>query len=174
VALDDERPLEGPLRARRHVGQLRLVLDAIEEDRELVAAEPGHAVVAAHAAEQALGHLDELLVADLVPELVVDRLEPVEVDVEERERAPRLAPAVGGGGELLSEGEAVGQARRRAAQPRLGAQARRSPRRDHDAEPVGRVDGEPNPLPAGAGVTKRAGPRRADRDPAPPPPRAKR
>ena len=58
------------------------------DDRELVAAEPGHHVARAHAAQQAAGDLDQQLVAGGVAERVVHPLELVEVDQEQRRPAP--------------------------------------------------------------------------------------
>ena len=51
-----------------------------DEDGELVAAEAGDQVVLADDGVQPAGHLDQQLVAGLVPGDVVDGLEPVEVE----------------------------------------------------------------------------------------------
>ena len=53
---------------------------ALHDDDELVATEPGEHVAFAQHRAQPLGHDLQQLVADLVPEAVVDRLELVEVD----------------------------------------------------------------------------------------------
>ena len=58
----------------------------VKEHHELVAAEPGHGVDLAHAGGDALGHVDQHLVADPVAERVVDVLEAVEVEEQHRER----------------------------------------------------------------------------------------
>ncbi len=62
------------------------------QDRELVAAEPRHRVAGLHQAGEALARGDEYLVAEMVAERVVDRLEAVEVDEVQRERAVAPTP----------------------------------------------------------------------------------
>ena len=67
------------------------VVHAFEEHRELVAAEAGDGVRRAHGDLQAAGHLLEDVVAGGVAEAVVDRLEVVEVDEDDRDvREPAL------------------------------------------------------------------------------------
>ena len=56
--------------------------DRLEQHAELVAAEPGRRVGGAQARAQAARDVDEELVADGVPELVVDHLEVVEIEEE--------------------------------------------------------------------------------------------
>ena len=68
-----EDPLGG---LHRH---LRIV-DVLEQDRELVAAEPGGGVGRADAYRDALSDLEQNPVADGVTEAVVDGLEVVEID----------------------------------------------------------------------------------------------
>ncbi len=75
--------------------------DLLGEDHELVAAQTSDRVAVAHQVFEALGDGDQQLVADLVPEVVVDRLEAVEVDEQQRDHAgaamqarERLARAV--------------------------------------------------------------------------------
>jgi hypothetical protein len=69
---------------------------AVDQDRELVATEAGHHVGGADPSGQALADQRQDLVADLVPELVVDRLEAVQVDVEpgQTSTASKAATAV--------------------------------------------------------------------------------
>ncbi len=57
-----------------------------QDERELVATQPRHGVGIAHALRQPLGGLPQHHVARGVAEAVVDRLEVVEVDEEQRER----------------------------------------------------------------------------------------
>ena len=80
---------EGLLERRQHaVGEAQrfaLALDAFAEDHELVAAEAGDRVAVAHHLPETLGDRDEQLVAYLVAEVVVDRLEAVQVDEEQRD-----------------------------------------------------------------------------------------
>jgi hypothetical protein len=88
------------------------------EHGELVAPEAGDGVAAPRQAHQPSRHLDEDVVAGLVPERVVDRLEVVEVDEDHRhpcrpalERGDQLsepvehARAVGEAGEVVVQGE---------------------------------------------------------------------
>ncbi len=51
-----------------------------EQDRELVAAEPGHHVARPCAAAQAIGHLHQEPIAGGVTEAVVDDFEAVEIE----------------------------------------------------------------------------------------------
>src|SRR5665213_2058842 len=51
-----------------------------QEDRELVATEPRYRVTGSHSRSETLGNLAEQQVAIVVPEGVVDILEPIEVD----------------------------------------------------------------------------------------------
>jgi len=108
--------------AVRHLGQ---------QDRELVAAEPRQEVAPADDRAEAARDLDEQLVAVIVAERVVDLLEAVEVDEQERGGAAR-APRVGDRTLRAPVQEhAVGQAGERVVQ-RLAAQAARGP--GHNAE----------------------------------------
>ena len=66
---------------------------ALQEDRELVPAQPYQHVVRAQAVPQALGDLDQQLVTGVVPERVVDLLEPVQVEQQQGLALRGLAPA---------------------------------------------------------------------------------
>ena len=81
-----------PLELQR-LGELRLdapgdrlgglgVGDVLEEEAELVAAQPRHGVARAQRGAEAIAHLHQQLVADRVAERVVDHLEAVEVEEE--------------------------------------------------------------------------------------------
>ena len=86
--------LEALLERRQHAlrGLERLCLvRALEQDPELVPAQPRDRVRRAHAAQEPLGHQLQHLVARGVPEPVVDGLEVVEVD--EQHRHVRIAAA---------------------------------------------------------------------------------
>ena len=76
-----ERLLERELDALGDAGGA-LVVAAVEQDGELVAAEPRRQVARAQAGAQAARERDQQLVADLVAEAVVDVLEVVEVEQE--------------------------------------------------------------------------------------------
>ena len=77
-----------------------VVLDVLEQDAELVAAEPGRRVAVAQAAAQPGRHLPEQRVAGGVPEAVVDGLEVVEVDEQDAVATRRrgTGPSRGRGG----------------------------------------------------------------------------
>ena len=66
--------------------RLGSAVDPVEQQRELVAAEPGEEVLAAHHALQATRDLREEQVADAVTERVVHDLEAVDVEVEDADR----------------------------------------------------------------------------------------
>ena len=72
-------------------GARRRLVAGLEDDRELVAAEPGERVVVAQELLQARADLAQHLVAGVVAERVVELLEAVEVDQEQRQlgRRPR-------------------------------------------------------------------------------------
>src|SRR6266536_119647 len=81
-----------------------------EDHREFVPAEPGQGVGVAERALQAVGEAAQDLVAGLVAELVVDRLEAIEVEDQHRQPA---APAPGAAHRLVEavvEEAAVGKA----------------------------------------------------------------
>ena len=84
--------------------------DIVEQEHELVAAQPGDRVRLAALALQPAGHLDEQGVADIVAEGVVDSLEAVQI--EEKDRHP-AAPPLGLDHRLsepVAEQQPVGQA----------------------------------------------------------------
>ena len=99
--LDDE--LGG--RARRDRDGLRGVAEVLEHDDELVAAEPHDHVALADAVPQPGRDLLEQLVADVVAAGVVEGLEVVEVDEQQRPAAAGLAPV-----QHLQQEAPVGQA----------------------------------------------------------------
>ena len=100
------------------------LLDALEQDHELVATPAGHRVGCAHRTGQPLGDDHQHPVADLVPVPIVDRLEVVEVD--EQECAATAAAAAAGHrmGEPLLEQPAVGET----GQPVMGREVEELPR----------------------------------------------
>ncbi|MEZ5182317.1 MAG: hypothetical protein R2702_10650 [Acidimicrobiales bacterium] len=79
-----------------HVGRVLAALHLLEEDAELVAAEPSHGVAGADAAAQAGGHGREEAVAGRVAERVVHRLEVVEVDEQHGGEVARAPAALQG------------------------------------------------------------------------------
>ena len=91
------------------VGRLLRADDVLEQDGELVAAEARRGVGGADARGQALGDLAQDLVAGGVAEAVVDRLEVVEVEEDDRD-AVLLATVAGDGvAHALDEQGAVGE-----------------------------------------------------------------
>ena len=108
-AVERERAGQRVLQAPGQLGRQAAVRDPAQEHRELVAAEARQRVAAAHHLAQADGDLLEQAVARVVPERVVDLLEAVEVDQQQR---GRLAAALGGRQRVrhaVVEQRAVGQ-----------------------------------------------------------------
>ena len=81
----------------------------LQQHRELVAAEPGHRVPGAGGAAQPLGHPDQQLVTRRVPQGVVDDLEVVQVEEEQRHRPQVAGVQVDRVLEPVPEQRAVGQ-----------------------------------------------------------------
>jgi hypothetical protein len=81
----------------------------LEQDGELVAAKAGDRVLAPDAGLEPAGHGDQQVVAGRVAELVVDRLEVVQVDEQQGQGCAGLGPAAQGVGHPLPEQGPVGQ-----------------------------------------------------------------
>ena len=92
----------------------------LQDDRELVAAEPSCGVAAPHRPGQARADLPEHGVAGRVAHGVVDRLELVKVQAEDRERPVVPAVAGGGVGQPVAEQGPVGQAGERVVKRLVG------------------------------------------------------
>ena len=90
--VEDDRRLERAAQALGDLPRLVGAREVLEQDGELVAAEPRGGVLGAQAARQSLRGRAQQLVADRVAEAVVDRLEVVEIDEDHRELAV-VAPA---------------------------------------------------------------------------------
>ena len=75
------------LNAERDGVGLILVAELVQENRELVSAQPGERVALPQARLEAARHRRQQLVAHQVAETVVDDLEAVEVEIERRESA---------------------------------------------------------------------------------------
>ena len=109
VAAEPDRPAhrgQRRLRAAAQLGAERvLVAGVLDEHHELVAAHPGHQVPA-DLGREPVGDGLQQLVADVVAEGVVDRLEPVQVEVAHAHLAVRLGQR---GVQALEEQGAVGQ-----------------------------------------------------------------
>ncbi len=110
--------------AQRHpepIGDhLRVLLLPVDQDRELVAADPGQRVGVGDAPAQPLPHGAQQVVPGGVTEPVVDVLEVVEVDEDQHERAVAHGPF-----EPLPEQPPVGQTRQGVVQHLMGQSALR-------------------------------------------------
>ena len=71
----------------RHLDGLVFVDHVLGHDHELVASEASQRVRRTEVVRQALGHLQQHAVADVVAERVVDHLEPVEIEVQHGQAA---------------------------------------------------------------------------------------
>ena len=94
------------------------VRHAVEQDRELVAAEPGDGVRRPHGRLEPARDRDQQLVSHLVAERVVDELEAVEVQEQDGRGGARVG-ALGAADRLVEaveEQHAVGQAGERVVQ----------------------------------------------------------
>jgi hypothetical protein len=100
---DLDRPLEPGADALHGRERGRGIGEVVAQHDELVAAEAADRVGSPHAAGEAPGDLAQHLVADLVPERVVDQL--VVIDVHEHDRDGPFAPAGRGEGLLGTRGE---------------------------------------------------------------------
>ncbi len=127
AALDRKRLLEELVDAIRHSLCILRPGDAVEEDRELVTPEPGDRVARPHARHQAPRERDEQLIADGVAVGVVDELEAIQVEEQDRASIFRdTAAAPQRELEVIEEHGSVGQPGQRIVQgvvdePLLGA-----------------------------------------------------
>ena len=127
MAGDVEGPRERLDDLGRHLRRVLRLLQALEGHDELVAAQARERVALADAALHARGDLLEQQVADLVAERVVDVLEAVEVDEQQRERLPAAARSDDALLEAVVEQHAVGQIGERIARREVaGCAPRRS------------------------------------------------
>src|SRR5258707_700178 len=85
-------------------------MNVLEQDRELVAAEAADGVVRPYTLTQSLGDLDEHAVAHVVAEAVVDDLEAVEVEEQQRRGVVALPRVHDRELELLHEPGTIPQA----------------------------------------------------------------
>ena len=127
---------EGGGQAAHDLGGLGFA-GAGQHDRELVAAETGHAGFAAHGLAHALGDRLQELVAGRVAVAVVDVFEAVEVDQDQREAGAGCAGAGRGAGglEMVEQGLAVVDPREAVAgRERVHARIRPATLGDVDAD----------------------------------------
>ena len=141
VAEIDGRP-EDLEDALRHLSGHCGSIDVLEEDRELIAAQAGRRVARADRRPDTFGDDLEGLVAPRVSEAVVEELEVV--DIEEEDRGPEGAPApeaVEDVGDAVVEEDAVGQARSARRGRPGGGSGRRGGRSRARSPPPGRAAG---------------------------------
>ncbi len=81
------------------------------QHHELVTTVAGHEIGIARGPHDPVGHLAQHVVAHLVPERVVDRLEPVEVDEKQPDAVARPLGPGGGSLELADQDRPIGQPR---------------------------------------------------------------
>ena len=87
VVVETKWELKGRDQALGHVGGVVEAFDVLAQHDELVPTEPGHRVGLADGALDPSGGLHQELISDAVAKGVVDRLEPVQVDVEDAAHA---------------------------------------------------------------------------------------
>ena len=107
--------------SRRSATVLGPGLRAVDEHRELVAADPGEPARVAHRLLEPPRHPLDDDVAELVAERVVDRLEVVDVEQHHRHRAPIVRGAVQGLLERLGQRGAIRQSGQRVVMRRDGS-----------------------------------------------------
>ncbi len=110
VPVDREVHAQDFLDAVGHVDGAAGVVHPVDQDRELVAAQPRHGVAGAEKVLEPAGDAHQQLVADRVAEAVVDVLEAVEVEKEDREVG--LGPPLQVGqsaGQTVQEEDPVGE-----------------------------------------------------------------
>ena len=121
LGLDLDRHLECLQDPTGHL--FRLVERAaalLDEDGELVGAQPGHGVALPHGVQQPAGDLAQQAVAGFAPEAVVDALETVEVEIDDRRVEPAAPVAPQGLLDPVAEQGAVGQAGQRVVEGLVG------------------------------------------------------
>ena len=106
--------------ARRHVEHADVVGDVLDEDGELVAAQPRGRVGGPQAALQPLADRHEQLVAGGVAQAVVHRLEVVEVDEQHRHRRTLARRSGQGVLDPVAEQRLVGQVGQRVVERLVG------------------------------------------------------
>jgi hypothetical protein len=119
AAADDHRFVRGQRQrftehgkdALRCSGRLLLLGELFEQHHELVTAESGDRVSGASAAPKAFGHRHQHAVPDVVPQRVVDQLEPVQVEDQHCDVARLALQALLGVTEPVDEQCPVGQPR---------------------------------------------------------------
>ena len=94
MLFDFERLADGFLQLLRHAIEHGGILEFLDDDHELVAAQARQQVGLAQRLRQRGGHALQQLVADTMAQRVVDVLEPVQID-EQHADATAVAPRLG-------------------------------------------------------------------------------
>jgi hypothetical protein len=113
TALDLDHPLQSVEGEARHPRELDRLADVLDEDRELVPAEPRDRVCRSHHRGEPLPDDDQQLIAGCVPEAVVHRLEAVQIGEEDTHGVARGGGAGPSLREAVDEQGAVREARER-------------------------------------------------------------
>src|ERR1700692_625469 len=92
MPVDAERSLQGSKRALRDGSGTVLGVDAVQQQRELVAAEPGHGVARSQDARESTRERNQEMITDRVAEAVVDELEAIDVQEQHGASEARLPP----------------------------------------------------------------------------------
>ena len=116
VAVEHERAGEDRGDPLGHLDRVVLAGDLLEQDPELVGAEAGHGVRRAHGLLEARRGGREQLVADVMAHRVVDELEAIEVEEQDRGLDVAPAQALDRLAEPVHEQHAVGQIGQRVVQ----------------------------------------------------------
>ena len=125
---------------RQRQGTFRI--DIGQPQRELVAAHPCHHRIAAQAGFQPLGNHSQQRVAGSVSQRVVDVLEVIEIEVEQRQGAPRALVGFDLAGQTLGQQHTVGQAGQRIMRREMGEPGLHLPPVLHlGPERISRLDG---------------------------------
>ena len=95
--------------AVRNTERVAVPVELLAEDRELIAAQPGHGVVRSDSGTDADRRLTECGIAGGMAEAVVDALEAVDVDEQDGHASLRVAPALQGVLEAVIEEQPVRQ-----------------------------------------------------------------
>jgi hypothetical protein len=92
----------------------------LQQQGELVTAQPGHGVSRPGTTEQALANRHQELVADLMAESVVDRLEAVEIEIQQPHSLPDRPRADDRAAQILHQSGSVDESSQRVVERLVG------------------------------------------------------
>ncbi|MNF85047.1 hypothetical protein D3C84_674320 [compost metagenome] len=110
MPLDGHRQTQLGRQASRHPRQARKVAVSVEQHGELIAGQSGDGVCFRQCVDQPPGHFLQQLIGDFMAKAVVEQLEAIKIDVQQRQTAPALAHALMGFTQPFAEQRTVGQA----------------------------------------------------------------